>query len=76
MSVFLSVVIPCLNEADTLSTVLRKVHKAMTSLPDVTYELIVADNGSTDGSVGIAKDNMASVVHVATKGYGAALMSG
>lgn len=76
MSVFLSVVIPCLNEADTLSTVLGKVHKAMTSIPNVTYELIVADNGSTDGSIGIAKDNMASVVHVATKGYGAALMSG
>ena len=76
MSVFLSVVIPCLNEADTLSTVLRKVHKAMTSLPDVTYELIVADNGSTDGSIDIAKSNEASVVHVETKGYGAALMSG
>ena len=71
----LSVVIPCLNEADTLATCVRK---ALSALRDagIAGEVIVADNGSTDGSVEIAEREGARVVRVPTKGYGSALMGG
>jgi hypothetical protein len=52
MIVFLSVVIPFLNTTHNLSIVLRKVHMTMTSLPVVTYELIIANNGSAVGATG------------------------
>jgi hypothetical protein len=48
MSVFLFVVTPCLNAAEALSTVLRKVRKAMRLLPNDTYELIVASMAGPD----------------------------
>ena len=71
----LSVVIPCLNEADTLGTCIEKVLRS-TGEHDISCEIIVADNGSTDDSVKIANDLGARVVPVEEKGYGSALMGG
>ena len=74
-AVELSIVMPCLNEADTLATC---VGKAVRSLREhnIAGEVIVADNGSTDGSQKIAEDCGARVVPVPAKGYGSALMGG
>jgi hypothetical protein len=74
-AVELSVVLPCLNEAETLQIC---VDKAMASLAElgVVGEVIVADNGSTDGSQDIARAAGARVVDVPRRGYGAALMAG
>lgn len=71
----LSVVMPCLNEADTLETCIRKARKALEE-NNISGEIIIADNGSTDGSIKIALENGAKVVHVKEKGYGNALMGG
>jgi glycosyltransferase involved in cell wall biosynthesis len=70
-----SVVMPCLNEADTLAIC---IGKAIRSLKDseIDGEVIIADNGSTDGSPQIAMQKGARVVHVKAKGYGNALMGG
>jgi len=70
-----SVVIPCLNEADTLAVCIEKAQRALRE-HDIRGEVVVADNGSSDGSVEIAKSLGARVVHVATPGYGSALMGG
>jgi hypothetical protein len=74
-SVELSVVMPCLNEADTLATCIRKVLTVFAET-GVDGEIIVADNGSEDGSIAIAESLGARVVHVAERGYGSALMGG
>src|SRR5437868_7020460 len=58
-----SVVIPCLNEADTLEVCIRKAQKALQE-QGVEGEIVVADNGSTDGSIQIAIANGARVVPV------------
>ena len=71
----LSVVMPCLNEADTVVTCVTKALKAMAG-SGVAGEVIVADNGSTDGSQELAARAGARVVAVAEKGYGSALMGG
>lgn len=71
----LSVVIPCLNEADTLGDCLKKAQSAIREHA-IEGEIIVADNGSTDGSAGIAKHLGARVVTVSSRGYGSALMGG
>lgn len=71
----LSVVIPCLDEADTLATVIRKAQSAFET-SGVRGEVIVADNGSRDGSQRIAEQLGARVVPVAERGYGSALMGG
>jgi glycosyltransferase involved in cell wall biosynthesis len=71
----LSVVMPCLDEADTLATCIAKAQRAM-SEHEIRGEVIVADNGSRDGSVEIAERAGARVVHVAERGYGSALMGG
>jgi glycosyltransferase involved in cell wall biosynthesis len=71
----LSVVIPCLNEADTLAVCIRKAQESFGAC-DIVGEVVVADNGSTDGSIKIAEDLGARVVHVERKGYGSALMGG
>lgn len=71
----LSVVMPCLNEADTLAICIEKAQRAMLEA-NIAGEVVVADNGSTDGSVEIAEGLGARVVNVAEKGYGAALMGG
>jgi glycosyltransferase involved in cell wall biosynthesis len=70
-----SVVMPCLNEADTLETCIRKAHAALDE-HDIAGEVIVADNGSTDGSQEIAERLGARVVPVERRGYGSALMGG
>ena len=70
-----SIVMPCLNEADTLATCLKKARRALDE-NQIVGEIIVADNGSTDGSQKIATDLGARVVPVAVKGYGNALMGG
>ena len=71
----LSVVMPCLNEQETVGICVRK---AMASLREagIRSEVIVADNGSTDGSVEIAVAEGARVAHVVEKGYGNALKGG
>jgi glycosyltransferase involved in cell wall biosynthesis len=71
----LSVVIPCLNEEDTLQICLDKL-TTIAKNEDFSVEVIVADNGSKDSSIQIAKSAGARVVNVATKGYGAALIGG
>jgi glycosyltransferase involved in cell wall biosynthesis len=71
----LSVVMPCLNEARTLPACIRKAQAAIAA-HDLHAEIIVADNGSTDGSQQIATELGARVVPVATRGYGAALAAG
>jgi hypothetical protein len=71
----LSIVMPCLNEADTLATCIRKARRAM-ERAGIVGEVIVADNGSTDASRQIAQAEGARLVPVAARGYGAALMGG
>src|SRR5688572_20497153 len=71
----LSVVIPCLNEAEALSVVVRKAVKTMEEL-GIDGEVIVADNGSTDGSQAIAVESGARVVEVPERGYGSAIAGG
>ena len=71
----LSIVMPCLNEADTLATCVRKARRAMREA-GIVGEVVVADNGSTDGSQAIAAGLGARVVDVPRKGYGSALMGG
>ena len=66
---------PCLNEADTLEICLRRARQAL-SEQGIVGEVLVADNGSTDGSVEIARRAGANVVAVKAKGYGNALMGG
>lgn len=70
-----SIVIPCLNEAETLETVIKKALKCMEE-NHIVGEVLVADNGSTDGSQDIAGRCGARVVDVPVKGYGAALIGG
>lgn len=69
----MSVVMPCLNEQETVGTCIRK---ALASLREagIPGEVIIGDNGSTDGSVQISEAEGARVIHVAEKGYGNALM--
>jgi glycosyltransferase involved in cell wall biosynthesis len=71
----LSVVMPCLNEAETLGACIRKATQALDE-SGIAGEIIVADNGSTDGSQQIAESLGARVVPVPARGYGAALMGG
>jgi glycosyltransferase involved in cell wall biosynthesis len=70
-----SVVMPCLNEADTLATCIVKAHRAFAE-HGIAGEVVIADNGSTDGSQDIARNHGARVVPVAARGYGNALMGG
>lgn len=64
-----SVVMPCLNEARTVGTCIEKVHRAMVG-SGLSYEVVIGDNGSTDGSQAIAKSANARVVDVTKRGYG------
>ncbi len=70
-----SAVIPCLNEERTLAICIEKAARSIAEL-GLPGEIIVADNGSSDGSVEVALALGARVVHEATKGYGAALRKG
>ena len=71
----LSVVLPCLNEVETLATCIHKAQQALRA-EKIVGEVIVADNGSTDGSQTVAERMGARVIRVAKKGYGNALMGG
>ncbi|WP_445173807.1 glycosyltransferase family 2 protein [Microcoleus sp.] len=71
----LSILMPCLNEAETLEICIQKALRSLREL-DIAGEVIIADNGSTDGSQDIATRMGARVVPVAAKGYGSALMGG
>src|SRR2546425_31483 len=71
----LTVLMPCLNEAETVAACVRAARGYMDE-SGIRGEVLVADNGSTDGSVDMASTAGARVVHVPTRGYGAALMAG
>ena len=75
LPVEVSVVIPCLNEANSLAFCVDKALNAFRA-SGLSGEVIVADNGSTDGSIQIAEEHGARVVHVAERGYGSALQAG
>ncbi len=74
-SVELTVVMPCLNEAETLATCIDKAHAALRA-NSIAGEVVIADNGSTDGSQQIARDHGARLIPVPIRGYGAALNTG
>ena len=69
----LSVVIPCLDEAETLATVIREARAAL-DRAGIRGEIVVGDNGSTDGSQEIARHEGARVVDITERGYGSAVM--
>ena len=71
----LTILMPCLNEAETLTTCVTKARRWL-ECADVAGEVVVADNGSTDGSQELARAAGARVVPVAARGYGAALQGG
>ncbi|MHC4516143.1 MAG: glycosyltransferase family 2 protein [Planctomycetota bacterium] len=71
----LSIVMPCLDEAETLATCIEKA-RGFLERTGVAGEIVIADNGSSDGSQDIARSLGARVVDVSRKGYGAALMGG
>ena len=70
-----SVVIPCLNEEDTLARCIEKARRALRE-HNIAGEIVVADNDSTDSSRAIAEREQASVVTIKEPGYGSALMGG
>ncbi len=70
-----SVVMPCLNEHETVGTCVAKALRALKE-SGISGEVIVADNGSTDGSIEIARSLGARVISVKSRGYGNALMGG
>lgn len=71
----LTILMPCLNEAETLAVCIRKA-RAFLASSGVHGEVVIADNGSTDGSREIAVAEGARLVDIPLKGYGAALMGG
>ncbi len=71
----LTILMPCLNEAETVALCVRKA-RGFLERAGVAGEVLVADNGSTDGSPELASDAGARVIHVSAKGYGSALMEG
>ena len=70
-----SIVMPCLNEEETLGTCIQKAQNTLEEL-GIQGEVVVADNGSTDASVAIAEHLGARVVHQPLRGYGAAYLAG
>lgn len=71
----LTILMPCLNEAETLATCIHKAQSFLTSR-GIDGEVLIADNGSTDGSLEIAQRLGVRVINVPIKGYGAALWAG
>jgi glycosyltransferase involved in cell wall biosynthesis len=71
----LSIVMPCLNEAETIAACVRKAQTFLEA-NSIVGEVVVADNGSTDGSQQIARRLGARIVDVTEKGYGSALRGG
>ena len=74
-AVELSVLMPCLNEAATLPTCIRKAREFL-DRTGIAGEVVVADNGSIDGSQGVAEQLGARVINVVQRGYGSALSAG
>lgn len=70
-----TILMPCLNEAETLAVCIQKAHSAI-NVSGLRGEVLIADNGSTDGSQQIALQLNARVIAVPTRGYGAALNAG
>lgn len=75
MAIEISLVLPCLNEQDTIRICVEKANKAFAG-GGLSGEVVVVDNGSTDKSVEIAKNAGAVVVYESAKGYGSALRRG
>jgi len=71
----LTILMPCLNEAETLAICIRKARASLTEL-GIAGEVLIADNGSDDGSQDIARAEGARVVPIPRRGYGAALQGG
>ncbi len=71
----LTILMPCLNEAETIAVCVQKAVDFLRR-SGVEGEVLIADNGSTDGSQALATENGARVIPVATRGYGAALIGG
>ena len=71
----LTVVIPCLNEVETIGICITKSLKSIKK-NNIKGEVVVADNGSTDGSLDIAKKLGARIINVKNRGYGSALIAG
>jgi len=69
----LSIVMPCLNEAETLKSCIIKAKKYMHD-NNVKGEIVIGDNGSTDGSQNIGKECGVRVINISVKGYGSALI--
>ncbi len=74
-SLDLTILMPCLNEAETIVACIAKAKLGL-ERAGVTGEVLIADNGSTDGSIELAEKHGARVVRVAAKGYGSALRGG
>ena len=71
----LTILMPCLNEAETLAVCIEKA-SAFLDRSGIVGEILVADNGSTDGSVEIARQRGARVIEVPRRGYGSAILAG
>src|SRR5215467_11725743 len=71
----LTILMPCLNEAETISICVAKA-KSFLERAGIAGEVLIADNGSSDGSVALAQRSGARVIAVAERGYGAALRAG
>jgi len=71
----LTILMPCLNEAETLAVCITKA-RSFLSRSGIAGEVLIADNGSTDGSQQIAMEHGARVVPIPAKGYGSALLGG
>ncbi len=72
---YITILMPCLNEAETLEVCIKKAQKFLKT-QKFSGEVLIADNGSNDGSQKIALDNKARLINVKQKGYGSALMAG
>jgi hypothetical protein len=71
----LTILMPCLNESETISTCVRKALSFL-HIHGIDGEVLVADNGSSDGSQALAEAAGARVIHVQERGYGSALLGG
>jgi len=76
MSFDVSFVFPCLNEERFIADCIRRVRQSLDADPSLKYEIVLADNGSTDRSREIAAECGARIVPIADRGYGAALRGG
>ncbi|MBE6114179.1 MAG: glycosyltransferase family 2 protein [Erysipelotrichaceae bacterium] len=70
-----TILLPCLNEADSLAFCIQEAKESI-KREKIEAEILIADNGSSDGSVDIARENGARVISVVERGYGACLRGG